>query len=387
MRIAILVPGFAASKLYCECGKYGQQRVRLYPKRTTIPGVGACMHDHLKTCENVSTKPLKSFWNFSIYNKFERELQRQGVDVHFFSYDWRREVTDSAASLARFIRTVMQESSNGTSAVDLVGHSMGGLIIRVMLEYLNVNMNINHVYIFATPFYGSRNVVHYSTGFDLCAFLTSTQFFRSTCPIKKMKKSKIYKLKPFLFTTAETKYLLKNYPQTFLYLLPTPMLVAIVHSLDEGEIECEDENALRKAARVHMTLSEYNFRVPYFHIFEVATMGHSEVVTNYVPMCKAELLPMFSLHNTINRQRRSPNCFASTSSDEQQQHCGFQIRRLMKSDGLVVPYCDASVPFNCQIIFLNEGSSHVRVLNATGAIYLLTKAMQEQDCFINSAFV
>jgi len=62
------------------------------------------------------------------------------VPVYPFAFDWRRSVFDSAAELGAFIREILarcrlmkQYGGNPPAAVDLVGHSTGGMVIAACL--------------------------------------------------------------------------------------------------------------------------------------------------------------------------------------------------------------------------------------------------------------
>ena len=53
---------------------------------------------------------------------------REGIDLHVFSYDWRRTNFASAHLLSRFI-----DDKVGGKPYDLIAHSMGGIVTRLML--------------------------------------------------------------------------------------------------------------------------------------------------------------------------------------------------------------------------------------------------------------
>jgi triacylglycerol lipase len=70
-----------------------------------------------------------------------RELVRRGfADLFGFNYPWWASVGSSARRLAKFVERVCEEC--GTERVDLVCHSMGGL---VALEYLRTVEGVKHV--------------------------------------------------------------------------------------------------------------------------------------------------------------------------------------------------------------------------------------------------
>jgi pimeloyl-ACP methyl ester carboxylesterase len=55
--------------------------------------------------------------------------------LYIFSYDWRQDNVKSAQELHRMIEQVRRDHGNPTLRVDLVAHSMGGLVARYYLRY------------------------------------------------------------------------------------------------------------------------------------------------------------------------------------------------------------------------------------------------------------
>jgi pimeloyl-ACP methyl ester carboxylesterase len=67
-----------------------------------------------------------------------RSLGRHSEDpgrhgYHAFAYDWRRDLSEHAAGLDRLIRQISQDHPG--EPIDIVAHSMGGLILRYYLRY------------------------------------------------------------------------------------------------------------------------------------------------------------------------------------------------------------------------------------------------------------
>jgi pimeloyl-ACP methyl ester carboxylesterase len=79
-----------------------------------------------------------------------RRLEASGFDVHVFSYpSVRADLGANAASLAAFIEAVPGET------VHVVGHSLGGVLVRAMLDDA-VPARLGRVVCLGSPFTGSR---------------------------------------------------------------------------------------------------------------------------------------------------------------------------------------------------------------------------------------
>ncbi|MGC9954361.1 MAG: alpha/beta hydrolase [Rhizomicrobium sp.] len=94
----------------------------------------------------------------------------QPVPVYPFGYDWRQPLTATCAQLGSFIDEVIERTQllrhyNADSSykanprVDLVGHSMGGVIIAGYLAAVGANHRVGSVVTLAAPFQGSYEAV------------------------------------------------------------------------------------------------------------------------------------------------------------------------------------------------------------------------------------
>lgn len=109
-----------------------------------------------------------------------RERQDQSVPVFAFPYDWRHPLFHTEALLAAFIDEVIartrllrhyrEEQSNPSAwinnpHVNLVGHSMGGLVITGYMARAGKQSKVGKVVTLATPYRGSfEAVVQLATG-------------------------------------------------------------------------------------------------------------------------------------------------------------------------------------------------------------------------------
>ena len=107
------------------------------------------------------------------YNLASRE--DQPVPVFPFSYDWRMPLEISELQLAAFVTEVIErtkllkhynkENYQDNPKVNLVGHSMGGLVVAGYLEREGGKAPVHKVVTLATPFQGSfEAVIKVATG-------------------------------------------------------------------------------------------------------------------------------------------------------------------------------------------------------------------------------
>jgi len=104
--------------------------------------------------------------------KLNQEVQKQ-QSLYIFSYDWRQDNVKSAKQLHEFIQAVKKQHNKPDLEVDIVAHSMGGLIARYYIRYgtadvLNdndfpvTNMgadNVRRVILLGTPNFGSISTI------------------------------------------------------------------------------------------------------------------------------------------------------------------------------------------------------------------------------------
>jgi pimeloyl-ACP methyl ester carboxylesterase len=107
-------------------------------------------------CAEVQVMPLALEKIF--YTKLALALRRE-VDLYEFPYDWRRSITWNArqlqASLARW------SLADPGRQFTLVGHSMGGLVIRAYLaqDPAGAEQHVRQVISLGTPYYGATSAV------------------------------------------------------------------------------------------------------------------------------------------------------------------------------------------------------------------------------------
>ena len=98
----------------------------------------------------------------------------EDFNYQFFPYDWRKPLTASADSLRNLVNEL---STKNKGPINLVAHSMGGLVVRAALLKHGDEMwpKINRIIFIGTPHYGSPSIAGYLKnhlwGFDLMAVL------------------------------------------------------------------------------------------------------------------------------------------------------------------------------------------------------------------------
>jgi hypothetical protein len=85
-------------------------------------------------------------------------LLRKDTTLYVLGYDWRKSTKQSAVSLRQLIDCV--RNTHGGGRVNLVGHSMGGLVIKQYILSKQTNPNyVNRVSTFNTPYLGAMRAL------------------------------------------------------------------------------------------------------------------------------------------------------------------------------------------------------------------------------------
>lgn len=102
-------------------------------KVVVIPGLGASWNaDALLNCkiDNYAGNWTLAPYAADVYQSLFVSLLDNGFTPLPFYYDWRQQVADNAPTLKSFV----DNSATAPEKIDLIGHSMGGLIGRAYLE-------------------------------------------------------------------------------------------------------------------------------------------------------------------------------------------------------------------------------------------------------------
>ncbi len=127
-------------------------------KVVVIPGFGASWNqDAILNCKatgyNGNWIPLPGFEN-TIYGPLVNSLATAGFLPTQFFYDWRKPVPSQADTLSQLIQSKLSEGER----IDLVGHSMGGLVGRAYLEHEGENNRLDRMITVGSPHKGTPPV-------------------------------------------------------------------------------------------------------------------------------------------------------------------------------------------------------------------------------------
>ena len=105
---------------------------------------------------------------FSLIESLERTGYQQGCTIHTVPYDWTLSNTDSASRyLAPWINYAKELS--GQEQVDIVAHSMGGLVARSYIQGDDYQQDVRKLIMVGTPNQGSMKVYFAWEGGDAMA--------------------------------------------------------------------------------------------------------------------------------------------------------------------------------------------------------------------------
>ena len=119
------------------------------------------------------TDTLKSAGNYQ-YASIGVDQSPTARNYYVFTYDWRQDNVQTVRELSQFIEQIRLDYANPELKVDLVAHSMGGLIARYYLRYgeedtlddndFDINLSgaerVRRIILLGTPNLGSAGALH-----------------------------------------------------------------------------------------------------------------------------------------------------------------------------------------------------------------------------------
>lgn len=109
--------------------------------------------------------------------------------VYFFGYDWRLDNYATAVELDRFIRAIRQET--GARGVDIVAHSMGGIVTAAYLTRYGGQHCVDHAVFLGTPFNGAARALSALAGTDVSMISFMAPDLRA---LQEKKTTSVYQL-------------------------------------------------------------------------------------------------------------------------------------------------------------------------------------------------
>ncbi len=259
----IVVPGIMGTSLHDD---YPLKTADLWTMVLNKDYHRISMHpDNLKY-EAVEPSRVYAGRLFSIYNDLIEALRYdlsakadEPTPVFAFPYDWRRDIRETAKEFAAFVDEVLARTKllrryrgfESVNKVDLVGHSMGGLLICEYLHQFGDRKLIGKVATMGTPYLGSMEaVVKLTTGLGNLSGERPSERERETA----RSTPAVYQLLPsYDFCAYEEKkraqkqlnlFDLKNWQTTILESLAEYVRL---HSV---EVIADDQNRLARAADI-----------------------------------------------------------------------------------------------------------------------------------------
>lgn len=161
----IFIPGFKGSTLVNQEGTLIWPNVikSQFDHKTSLsndlPELNIDNPNHYQSREIIdSVTIIPGFYKYTIYGKFINALKKYislDHELIFFHYDWRQDLMITIAQLKVLIERIIQENSG---PIDIICHSMGGLITSYILQTMDVNV-IRKVFFIAVPFQGSPKIL------------------------------------------------------------------------------------------------------------------------------------------------------------------------------------------------------------------------------------
>lgn len=122
-----------------------------------VPGITTSWNWDVMRERNV----VRDDWGFLIgvdhYDALIESLRKAGVDVTVAFYDWRRPIEEAAeVYLKATIGAV--KARTGAARVDIVAHSMGGLVARSYIQSAGYGFDVDQLIMLGTPHQGSSDI-------------------------------------------------------------------------------------------------------------------------------------------------------------------------------------------------------------------------------------
>ena len=138
MEVAVLIPGIMGTKIILPGASSADEPEELWPPTPLETQFGYKRIDKLQDPRAVAGGTIDKVLCFSFYQTIKDQLQEIGYTsggmqqrLVEFPYDWRQDNFTTAKALAARLD---QLHPVGATGIRLIGHSMGGLVARLVLE-------------------------------------------------------------------------------------------------------------------------------------------------------------------------------------------------------------------------------------------------------------
>ncbi len=135
-----------------------------------LPGLGASWNHEAMILGD--DKPFEDWYmtpgvkNYdSLIQTFKNAGYVEGNNFFVFNYDWRQPIADIAEHLESYIDTNINPPPE--TEIDLVGHSLGGIIARIYVQNNPSDHQVNQVITLGSPHHGAPQVYYLWEGADL----------------------------------------------------------------------------------------------------------------------------------------------------------------------------------------------------------------------------
>ncbi len=123
-----------------------------------VPGIGASVNLDLMIggIFNDNWKMFDHTYD-GIIEAFKAMGYEEDIDLYICYYDWRQ---DNAVSAAEFLKPLIDRAlaASGSSKVNIVAHSMGGLVARSYIQGDNYGNDVDNLFLIGTPNHGSSDI-------------------------------------------------------------------------------------------------------------------------------------------------------------------------------------------------------------------------------------
>ena len=165
-----------------------------------IPGLGASWNlPELSSCNiQNSTQWSMAPYAQSVYRRLSDTLtQKAGLTLNknyfIYTYDWRQTMEKQAQGFASYLKNIISEQATDYR-VNLIGHSLGGLVIKSYLNQYPQNIKLGKVITVGTPHLGTPLVYPLWEGGEInnedLAIKIAVQTLLAYCQINKNTSNK-----------------------------------------------------------------------------------------------------------------------------------------------------------------------------------------------------